>query len=95
METGGSRLSQREEDITHDSGTAHTRGGDNVKDAIDILTEVFLKRERTGQICQITQTQTTSKQTHTHFLTLFVSRFSDSLSLTGSISQGLCSVQIC
>lgn len=28
-------------------------------------------------------------------LTLFVSRFSDSLSLTGSISQGLCSVQIC
>lgn len=44
METGGSRLSQREEDITHDGGTANARGGDNVEDAVYVLTEVFLKR---------------------------------------------------
>lgn len=93
LETGGSRLSQREEDITHDSGATHTRCGDNVEDAVDIMTEVFLKREKAGQICQITKTLT-NKHTHIRFLTLFVSRFSDSLSLTGSISQGLCSVQI-
>ncbi len=44
METGGSRLSQREEDIAHDGGTANTRGGDNVENAVDVLTKVFLRR---------------------------------------------------
>lgn len=59
----------------------------------------FSWRRDVEQRCQITHTTTAHKknhtQTYTHLLTLFVSRFSDSLSLTGSISQGLCSVQIC
>lgn len=43
METGGSRLSQREEDITHDGGTANARGGDDVEDAVYIMAKIFLK----------------------------------------------------
>lgn len=45
METGGSRLSQREEDIAHDGGTANARGGDDVEDTDYIMTKVFLKKE--------------------------------------------------
>lgn len=44
METGGSRLSQREEDVTHDSWTANARGGDNIEDTVYIVTKVFLRR---------------------------------------------------
>lgn len=98
LETGGSGLPQREEDVTHDSGTANAGGGDDVEDAVYVMTKVFLRKGEAGQMCQIpTQRPNANKQTQTHtpLRTLFVSRFSDSLSLTGSISQGLCSVQIC
>lgn len=96
LKAGGSRLSQREEDVTHDSGTADPGGGDNIEDAVYIMAKVFLWRGAEGRMCQIIE-QPQNKQTRpsTHPLTLFVSKFSDSLSLTGSISQGLCSVQIC
>lgn len=60
LETSGSRLSQREEDITHDGGTANTRGCDNVEDAVYIVTKVFLRCE--GQ---------ESENTHRHKLTDF------------------------
>lgn len=67
LETGGSGLSEREEDVTHDGGTAHARGGDDVEDAVDIVTEVFLmkrrrrrreeREEREGGRCQITEAE--------------------------------------
>lgn len=97
MKAGGSRLSQREEDVTHDGGTADPGGGDNVEDAVYVMAKVFLWRGQTGRYVRKYSDHKTNKKTRpsTHPLTLFVSRFSDSLSLTGSISQGLCSVQIC
>lgn len=48
METGGGRFPQREEDVAHDGGTANARGGDNVEDAVNVLTEVFLENGRAG-----------------------------------------------
>lgn len=94
LETGGSGLPQREEDITHDGGAADTRGGDDVEDAVDVVTEVILRREGRSDMSYNTDNNRLQSQTDS-FLTLLVSRFSDSLSLTGSISQDLCSVQIC
>lgn len=66
METGGSRLSQREEDVTHDGGTANARGGDNVEDPVHILTKIFLSRAGRLEEGQITLTPhaQTHKQTH-------------------------------
>lgn len=92
LETGGGGLPQREEDVAHDGGTANSRGGDDVEDAVDVLTKVFLRVWGTERSDGSTNTH---KLTHKHALTLLVSKFSDSLSFTGSISQGLCSVQIC
>lgn len=43
LETSGGGLSQREEDVTHDGGAANAGGGDDVEDAVDVLTEVFLE----------------------------------------------------
>lgn len=59
METSGSRLSQREEDIAHDGGTADAGGCDNVEDPVYIVTEVFLETERRrGEGGQTTDKQT-------------------------------------
>lgn len=44
LETGGSRLPQREEDVAHDGGTADTRGSDDAKDVVHIVTQVLLKQ---------------------------------------------------
>lgn len=99
LETSGSRLPQREEDVAHDGGTADTRGSDDAEDVVHVVTQVLLKQS--GVTVNPVTTKTLPPPIHTHHttrpspLTLFVSRFSDSLSLTGSISQGLCSVQIC
>lgn len=101
LETGGSRLPQREEDVAHDGGTADTRGSDDAKDVVHIVTQVLLKQSGIPRLTPSPQrlypphTNTHHPTTRPPPLTLFVSRFSDSLSLTGSISQGLCSVQIC
>lgn len=43
METGGGRLSEREEDVTHDGGAADARGGDDVKYPVHVLSQVFLR----------------------------------------------------
>lgn len=95
LETGGSRLSQWEEDVAHDGGTADTRGSDDSEDVVHVVTQVLLKRAaELGASVRSLTTNTNSHIIKASPLTLFVSRFSDSLSLTGSISQGLWSVQI-
>lgn len=65
LKAGGSRLSQREEDVTHDSGTTDPGGGDNIEDAVYIMAKVFLWRGAEGQICQIIE-QPQNKQTNKH-----------------------------
>lgn len=44
LETSGGGLSQGEEDVTHDGGTADSRGGDDIEDAVYVLEEVLLRR---------------------------------------------------
>lgn len=96
MKPGGGRLSEGEEDVAHNSGAEDPRGGDDVEDSVHVLTQVLLRGAEDGGH----RRQTLAEAAHvmwslwTRVLTLFVSRFSDSFSLTGSISHGLCSVQI-
>lgn len=44
LETSGSRLPQREEDVAHDGGTADTRGSDDAEDVVHVVTQVLLKQ---------------------------------------------------
>lgn len=64
METGGSGLSQREEDITHDSGTANAGGGDNVEDTVHIVTKIFLERGAGADMSGNTDFTNTHTQRH-------------------------------
>ena len=68
METRGSGLSQREEDIAHDGGATNTRGGDNIEDTVHILTKVFLKRGGRADMSDniLSTHKHTHARTHTH-----------------------------
>lgn len=63
LETDGSRLPQREEDVAHDGGTADTRGSDDAEDVVHVVTQVLLKQSGVPRL-------TPSPQgTHTHIIT--------------------------